>query len=236
MKLKLIACVATLAATMGMSYAQGTFGFGIELDGTGAGAANSGTATLYALDNSGGTRLLPVEPANSSTPSTATLSTAWTTSSTAASPTYNLGTFVDGINTLTLEGGSLLTFKNTSAGQDVSQADLFYAIYAVGSTAGTFTDVSLPFNEDNVAGNTGDQRWAIESGSTNLLAGLNPGTYVIDVYGNAQSTGGTLYESNGGANFAAEFTVVPEPSTYAMMAGGLIALVAFQRLRRKSVS
>src|SRR5271167_2718389 len=111
MKLKLIACVAALAATMSTGFAQlqntaniGVFGFGIELDGTGALATNSGTVTLYALDNGGTTRLLP-------TGSSATLSTAWTGASTPASPTFNLGTFVYGTNSLTLEGGSLLTYK-----------------------------------------------------------------------------------------------------------------------------
>jgi hypothetical protein len=232
MKLKLIAFVAALAATAGTSYASsGTFGFGIELDGTGALATNSGTTTLYALDNSGTTRLLPIEPANTGSPSTASLSTSWTSASTAASPSFNLGTFVYGSNSLVLTGGSILTYKN--GGSDVTGADLEYTVYAVGNSPGSFTQVNLPFNQDNVNSSSGDQRWATESVSTNLLSGLNPGNYVLNVYGFASSTDGTLYESNTGANFAAGFTVVPEPSTWAMMFGGLGILVGLQRLRRK---
>jgi hypothetical protein len=246
MKMKLLACVAALAASMGMTYAQsaGTFGFGIELDGTGAAATNNGTVTLYALDNSGTTRLTP-------TSSSATLQqTEWPSSSTPANPTFNLGTFYTTAgsgNSLILDGGSMLTFKN--GGANVSQADLFYTIYEVGSSPGTFNDVSLLFNQDNVAGNTGDQRWATEVGygsypqggtgtftGINLLAGLGAGTYILDVYGNAQTTVGTQYESNGGNNFAAEFTVVPEPSAWAMMVGGLVLLVGVQRIRRKSAA
>jgi hypothetical protein len=240
MKLKVIAFVAALAASMGISHAQGVFGFGIELDGTGAAATNSGTVTLYALDQDGGSRLLPIEPANTGSNSSAVLNSSWTGASTPATPTFNLGTFVYGVNTLTLEGGSMLTFKNSSSGQDVTSATLNYQIYAVGSGPGaTFTAVGLPFNQDNVPGagsNPGDQRWALESMSTNLLAGLNPGTYVIDVYGSSANTAGGSFASNGGSNFAAEFTVVPEPSTYAMMFGGLGVLVVLQRLRRKSVA
>jgi len=230
-KLLLLGFALTFAATTGTSFAgSGTFGFGIELDGTGALATNNGVNTLYALDNATSNRLQPV-------PSSATVSTAWTNASTSATPTFNLGTF--NINTgstdsLILKGGSLLSFKN--GGSDVTGATLEYQIFSV-SPSGTFTAVNLPFGADNVAGNTGDQRWDTESLSINLLAGLNTGTYVLDVYGLASSTDGTHYETGGSINnYGATFTVVPEPSTWAMMLGGLGMLVCFQRLRRKPVA
>jgi hypothetical protein len=238
MKFKLIACVAALAASTGLSYAgSGTFGFGIELDGTGASATNSGAITLYALDNSGTTRLEP----QSGTP---VISTAWTSASSGTTPTFNLGTYYTG-DTLVLDGGSMLTFKNS--GSDVTDSNLEFAIYKLGSSPGSFTQVSLLFNQDNVNGSSGDQRWATENGYTsypqggsgtftpvNLLAGLGAGNYVLAVYGYADSTDGSHFESNGGLNYAAEFTVVPEPSTWAMMFGGLGMLLCFQRMRRKA--
>lgn len=232
MKIKLLAFGLILAASSGVSFADsGTFGFGIELDGTGALATNNGVLTLYALDNSGTTRLTP-------TSSTSTLSSSWTSSSTSISPTFNLGTFTQGVDTLTLGGGSMLTFKNS--GSDVTGATLEYQIFPSAGSPGGFTAVNFGFNQDNVAGNTGDQRWATEGLTTNLLASLAPGTYTLDVYGLSPSTDGTHFENGGSVNnFGASFTivaaVVPEPSTWAMMVGGLGMLVGFQILRRKSV-
>jgi hypothetical protein len=235
MKIKALAFALTLAASTGTGFASsGTFGFGIELDGTGATATNSGVTTLYALDNSGTTRLLP-------TGSTATLTSSWTGASTGAAPTFNLGTFVLGSgSTLTLDGGAILTFKN--GGSDVTSANLNYRITPGIGASGSFASaINLPFNEDNVSGNTGDQRWATEALTTNLLTGLGAGTYTIDVFGAAPSSDGTHFESNTGANFGATFTVqaaavVPEPGTWAMMIGGLGMLFGFQALRRKSVA
>ena len=218
MKLKVIAFVAALAASMGMSHAgSGLYGFGIALDGTGAGAVNSGTATLYTLQYNG----------DLSDPGT-TLSTAW------GSSTFNLGTYIDGQNTLTLLGGAMDTYKDE--GSDVTAAQLYYTLTGPG---GSYTLVNLPFGANltfNGDGSGHNQLWDTASGSTNLLAGLNPGTYTLYVYGEAVDTDGNAYSNNGGSNFSATFTVVPEPSTYAMMFAGLGALVAFQRLRRKSIS
>jgi hypothetical protein len=242
MKKLLLLTALAFALTAGSGFAQnaGQFGFGIELTGLGTLAFNNGVATLYALDNSGGTRLLP-------TGSSATLSTAWTGASTAAAPTFNLGTFLQS-DTLDLDGGSYLTFKN--GGADVTGTTLSYRITPGATGSGSYAPaISLPFNEDNVNGATGDQRWSLESGTTNLIAGLAPGTYTLSVYGAATVTGayttfspsgnGTLYENNGGGgtlDYSATFTVVPEPSAWAMMLGGVGFLVAFQRLRSRRVS
>jgi hypothetical protein len=70
--------------------------------------------------------------------------TSWANGSEAA-PILNLGTFNPALgNTLTLTGGSLLTFKN--GGSDVTGAFLdFRTFQPVGSPSGAFTEFGLPF-------------------------------------------------------------------------------------------
>ena len=245
MKIKLLAFALTVAASTGIGFADvnapnnigtvGIFGFGIELDATGSLATNNGVVTLYALDNSGTGRLIP-------TGSTATIATGWTNSSTGTAPTFNLGTFTEGSDTLILDGGSMLTYKNS--GQNVNGTDLVYRITpGIGASGSFASPVSLSFNQDNVSGNSGDQRWSTESLTSNLLTGLSAGTYTLDVYGYANTDSSGTFYVNGGtsANFGATFTVaapeiVPEPSTWAMMLGGLGLLVCCQRLRRKPIA
>ena len=226
MKLKVIAFVAARAASMGLSHAEsGLYGFGIDLDGTGAGAVNSGTATLYELQTNG----------DLSAPG-ATDSLVGNSSGTGVA-TVNLGTFVDGQNTLTLLGGAMNTYKGS--GSDVTGAVLDYSIVGIGgpyTAVGLNFGANLTFNDPPTDSYAHNQLWDTTSGSTNLLAGLNPGTYTIFVYGEVLDSDGNAYDNNGGPNYELTFTVVPEPSTWAMMFGGLGALVAFQRLRRKSVS
>jgi hypothetical protein len=214
-------------ATAGSSFAQsaGTFGYGIELYATGSQALNSGTLTLYALDQGGGPRLTP-------STSTATLSDVWTSASTGASPTFNLGTFTPG-DSLTLTGGSLLTFDNNGGTVTAGNQYLNYEVIPVGSSNSNFAPgIALPLDTANVGGTTGDDRWATESQSINLLAGLSTGTYELETYGYASG----FFESNNSANYAAEFTVAaaPEPRAWAL---GLCALGLFwglRRLRRQS--
>src|SRR5271154_1751717 len=117
MNIKIILALGfIIAGSVSSTYAQyaGPFGYGIELKGTGAGALNSGVTTLYALDNGGTTRLLPLG-------SSATLDqTSWANGST-TSPVLNLGTFNPGAgDTLTLLGGSMLTYQGAGAVVTVS--------------------------------------------------------------------------------------------------------------------
>lgn len=229
MKKSLLILALTLAST-GTSFGYyGTFGFGIELTGTGAGATNNGVTTLYALDQTDNGDLLPT------TSPKGMLSVAWTTASTEGTPTFNLGTFTTG-DTLVLNGGSLLTYQGTDSGATssdvVSSATLNYEV-ATGPGSGTFPNLSLPVNATNF-GNTGNIRWATEANTTNLLAGLTPGTYVLSVYGSgttALAAGGTagFGDTNNGANWGATFTVVPEPGTVSLLLFGLGLLLLSQR-------
>ena len=212
--------LAVTLSTSSMFAGSGIFGSGVELNANGA-ADN----TLYALNNSGGARLEPVG-------SSATLDeTSWNNGSD-ASPQLNLGTFdITMGQTLTLNGGALLTFKNS--GSDVTGAFLDYRVFTAGSPSGAFTEISLPFNEDNVNGSTGDQRWASESQTVNLLAGLPNGDYELSVFLRETSTDGGAFSSQSGANYAADFQVIPEPST---MVVGVLTVLGTLFLRRRRVA
>jgi len=225
---KMILLAVMMMAPFGSGFAQstGVFGYGIELFASGAGATNSGTVTLYALDPSGGDRLLP-------TNSTAVLSDAWTSASTGAAPTFDLGTFTTA-DLLTLTGGSLLTFQNGGAAVSPTGQYLNYSVVPLGNSSNYQPGINLPLDLADVpnAGSpvAGDDRWATESQSINLLAGLAPGQYELQTYGYASGN----YESNQGADFGAVFTVaaVPEPTSWALGACAVGLLGVLLRLRR----
>ena len=151
----------------------------------------------------GGTALTP-------TGSTGMLSTAWTSASTAASPTFNLGSFNPAAgDTLILNGGSILTYQNNGGTVSNTNQYLNYGVNTAVTPAGSLNlprGVNLPLENANATGNTGDQRFATETTGSNLLSGLNPGTCVLATYGHASG----VYENNSGAHFAATFSVVPE--------------------------
>jgi pullulanase/glycogen debranching enzyme len=119
----------------------------------------------------------------------------------------NLGTFVPGSIPLALSGGEVKTFKNNST--DVTGAHLYYRVYPTGSPTGSFTAVNLPFAEN--LSNPGDQKWATTGANIDLLNGLSNGNYTLEIYFEASTNGvdapSTIYDSNGGNNFSATFTV-----------------------------
>ena len=186
----------------------GTFGSGVVLD-------INGTITLYEISLAGDSRLAPLgsSPVINSTSQPAF-----------ANGSKNLGTFdtVYGTPTFNLAGGDLLTYKNS--GDNVDAAYVSFQI-----DGGAITNMSLAFNEDNVATTSGDQRWYSQTGGdigheVNLLTGLADGSHTLTFWFSAHSdtAGSSAYDSNGGANYSATFSVVPEPSSVALIAlGGL---------------
>ncbi|MBI9020337.1 MAG: hypothetical protein JEZ10_03675 [Verrucomicrobia bacterium] len=184
---RILTTIIALVLTIGSAHAaSGIFGTGVVLN-------NKGALTLYELTLTGDSRHTPVN----SYP--ALNSIGWGTT---ALPSPNLGTFVQGTDKLAFKGGEILTWKNE--GSDVTGANIYIKI-----DSGSFSPAyPLTFNEDNLDGKTGDQRWYTADSTVDLLSGLAAGTHTISVYIDAMSTDGTHVENNGGANFSATFTVV----------------------------
>ncbi len=122
----------------------------------------------------------------------------------------NLGSFAFGVNTLVVKGGQNKTFKN--GGCNINGSSINYRVYPTATPAGSYLNINEPFGSD-LGG--GDQLWEGTTGTTNAIAGLLPGSYTIEVYSQAgfDSCGtGTHFSSNGGANYKATFTIVPNPA------------------------
>lgn len=131
---------------------------------------------------------------------------------TTANPDFNganLGSF-NGTQTLILAGGQNKTYK--CDGCDITNGRVYYRIYLTGGTPGSFLGpLNMSFVSNDAGGCGGNQTWEISNNTTNVLQGLAPGNYKLEVYTSAdyQNCGtGTNYANNGGANYIASFTVV----------------------------
>lgn len=151
----------------------------------------------------------------------------------------NLGTFNSG-DTLQL-GGQQKSFKNN--GSDVTAHTLHYRI-----DGGSFQTVALNFQWNNGDGgapaglnNPGDQQWGgdVQGGnatftvSSDILSGLSNGAHTLEVFSSITTNGTdaavTIFNNNGGSNYSATFTVVPEPSSAALLGLGGLALILRRR-------
>ena len=127
----------------------------------------------------------------------------------------NLGTF-NSSNTLVLNGAQNKVYKcNTD---DIINGKLYYRIYKTTDLAPVFIEstILLVSNDGltglNCGGSDQNQTWEFSGANINVLNGLCPGIYYIEIYTTADYTyttgSGTHYASNGGANYKASFTVV----------------------------
>jgi hypothetical protein len=136
----------------------------------------------------------------------------------------------DGFGNL-LEGGSfniqgfeLNTFEDN--GSEITHMNLFWTVDDF-----TNTHQIQIFPAPTKSGN--DRFWQITSGTQNLLnnngvGSLAQGNYTFKAYfegyTNANNTPGNIFLNNGGADYSAGFTVIPEPSSIIML--GLTGLAA----------
>lgn len=132
-----------------------------------------------------------------------------------------------------------LTFKNS--GSNVTGVETNYRVTRVGDTPGGFTAITHGFgsnaNFTDAAGNeftgAGDQLWGGSGGITStpdVVAGLIEGDYEIEVFVKASATpDGDQFASNGGSNFTATFSVVPEPASLCLLTAGAAMLLSRRR-------
>ncbi|HMO05588.1 MAG TPA: PEP-CTERM sorting domain-containing protein [Kiritimatiellia bacterium] len=147
----------------------------------------------------------------------------------------NLGSFNIG-DTLTIADAEVQTFKN--GGSDVTGAEYQWRVWS-GTPGGSFNVVALGFTADapftSLAGNTasggGDQNWGTPASTPNILASLDAGSYSLEVFFRAFTNEGDRFSNNGGNNFVATFTVVPEPGTLALLGVGMATLGIVRRRR-----
>lgn len=220
-----------LSTAAGFSQATGIFGTGV---GISSDIGGSSTFNLYEITLLGDGRLAPNISGGGVSLGSPTLvntdnGSGVSTWATAVGGGPSLGTFTQDVDTLTLNGGEELTYKNSGA--NVTAATVFYSI-----DSDSFTGYSLAFNEDNVSGNNGDQRWYTDGANVNLLSGLGVGTHTLSIYFQDSNNVDTQdYVSNDGVNYNATFTIaapVPEPSTVALFGlSGLAMLVVIRRRR-----
>jgi hypothetical protein len=132
----------------------------------------------------------------------------------------NLGIFKPS-QSLVVKGGQNKTYK--CSGGDITNGRLNWRVWKTSlGASGTFSIVSMGFVSNDPGGCGGNQTWEGTGGATNVIAGLTPGNYTLEVYSDADGVPGTTASNNGGANYKATFDVTDKVLLYSgvNVAGG----------------
>jgi hypothetical protein len=130
----------------------------------------------------------------------------------------SLGTFCPN-GSLVVAGAEQKTFKCPN-NDILNKNKLFYRVYPAGSPSGGFVPLDLGFISNDAgalcAGGQ-NQTWRNTGGTSDILTGLLPGNYTLEVYTQASYTTNGIcesihYSNNGGVNYKANFTVLAPPS------------------------
>lgn len=146
----------------------------------------------------------------------------------------NFGSFTVA-DTLIFGQAQINTFKNS--GGDVTGGEMNYRVYETGGTPGAFSIQSFSFQADatftDIAGNSvtggGDQAWGNTSDIDLLALTSGNGDYTVEIFFRAFTNEGDRFSNNGGNNFRASFTVVPEPAIALLGGLGLLGLLRRRR-------
>lgn len=136
--------------------------------------------------------------------------------------------------TFNIQGFELNTFEDN--GSEITHMNVFW-------TVNNFTNTHQIQLTPAPAKVGNDRLWKITSGTQNLLTNngvgaLAQGNYTFQAYfegyTNGVNTSGNIFLNNGGSNYSAAFTVVPEPTTGLLALGslGAAALIRRRRARR----
>lgn len=166
----------------------------------------------------------------------------------------SLGSFNVG-QSLIFSAAETFTFQNS--GHSTFEGALAYRVRLSSAAKSTDpTQYSFQGMGNGVpVGNPGDEKFEFTGASINLLTGIStpssPTVYNIDIIhkvgawegGNNFERLASISDANPGSTawagvnaFTAEFTVIPEPSTYALLAMGAVALGGYAMRRRRRAS
>lgn len=146
----------------------------------------------------------------------------------------NLGTF-NLADTLIITQSQIDTLKNN--GGNVTGGEIQYRVYLSAGSPGSFISQTYGFQSNStytdlggisITG-SGDQAWGTTSDVDLMGLTSGNGTYTAEVFFKAFTNEGDRFSNNGGSNFKATFTVVPEPTSAVI---GLLGCVLLLRRRR----
>lgn len=141
----------------------------------------------------------------------------------------SLGSFAAGSTNLILKGAEHNVYK--CGGADITATNLNYRIYLTSGTPGSFISTSIGFSSGSNNGCGGqDQQWKDLTKNINVLSGLAPGAYTIEIYSDAPSSLGTQFLSNSSANYKATFTVTNAGNVDVFSSGGTSTFASYSTL------